>query len=340
MRRLIISLILLAGLAPLVALSADPALQTNPPERHIVVPGDTLWGIASKYLKDPWRWPELWGMNRDQVKNPHRIFPGDVLVLEKNGDKARLKVARETVKLSPKARVEDAGRSAIPSIPADAIEPFLAQPLVIEAGALDSAPELMGALEQRVVLGRGDTAFVRGLPKDKGLVWQAYRPGRALVDPESNETLGHEAVYLGEAQVLKFDEISTVQITKAVQELSRGDRLVPSPGVVFANYAPHAPNKDIKGRVLSAYGGVAEMGRNSVFAINRGTRDGLEPGHVLALLRAGEVAAHVSRKETAERLPDERYGLAFVFRTFDRVSYALVLQSSRQVNVLDRVQNP
>ena len=339
MRRLIISLILLASLAPLVALSADPALQDNPPERHIVAPGDTLWGIASKYLKDPWRWPELWGMNRDQVKNPHRIFPGDVLVLEKNGDRASLKVARETVKLSPKARAEDTGRSAIPSIPADAIEPFLAQPLVIEAGALDSAPVLVGALEQRVVLGRGDTAFVKGLPKDKGLVWQAYRPGRALVDPESNETLGHEAVYLCAAQLLKFDEISTVQITKAVQELSRGDRLVPSPGVVFANYAPHAPNKDIKGRVLSAYGGVAEMGRNSILTINRGARDGLEPGHVLALLRAGE-AAYVSRKETAERRPDERYGLAFVFRTFDRVSYALVLQSSRQVNILDRVQNP
>lgn len=339
MRRLIISLILLPGLAPLGALGADPALKDSPPERHIVVPGDSLWGIASKYLKDPWKWPQLWGMNRDQVKNPHRIFPGDVIVLEKNGDQARLRLARETVKLSPQVRVQDTGRAAIPSIPPSAIEPFLAQPLVIEANGLESAPVLIGAYEQRVILGRGDTAFVKGMPKDKGAIWQIYRPGRALVDPETNETLGHEAVYLAEAQVVKFDEVSTVQITKAIQEVSRGDRFVPAPGVTFANYAPHAPEKAVKGRVMSAYGGVAEMGQNSILTINRGKRDGLEPGHVLAISRAGD-AAYISRKESGERLPDERYGLAFVFRTFDRVSYALVMQSTRQVNILDTVQNP
>lgn len=339
MRRLIISLILLPSLASLAALGADPALTDNPPDRHIVVPGDTLWGIASKYLKDPWKWPELWGMNRDQVKNPHRIFPGDVIVLEKNGGQARLRVARETVRLSPQIRVQDLGRGAIPAIPADAIEPFLSQPLVIEANGLETAPMLVGAYEHRVVLGRGDTAFVKGMSRDKGQAWQIYRSGRPLVDPETSETLGHEALYLGEAQVVSFDEISTVQITKAVQEVARGDRFVPSPGATFASYAPHAPEKAIKGRVMSSYGGVAEMGSNSILSINRGKRDGLEPGHVLAIYRAGDTA-YVSRKESGERLPDERYGLAFVFRTFDRVSYALVLQSSRQVNVLDVVQNP
>lgn len=339
MRKLIISLILLFGLAPLAALGADLALKDNPPERHVVAPGDTLWGIASKYLKDPWRWPELWGMNRDQIKNPHRIFPGDVLVLEKNGGRSQLRVARETVKLSPQARIEPLEREAIPSIPASAIEPFLSQPLVIEANGLDSAPVLVGGYEQRVIFGNGDTVFVKGLPKDQGPLWQVYRPGRALVDPETQEALGLEAIYLGEAQALTFDEISTIQITKSAQEIGRGDRLVASPGAVFANYAPHAPDKAIKGRVISAYGGVAEMGRNSILTINRGKRDGLEPGHVLALYRAGD-AAYVSRKESAERLPDERYGLVFVFRAFERVSYALVLQSSRQVNVLDLVQNP
>lgn len=345
MRKTIISLILLASFCSLRAYAEDLQLADNAPGRYIVVPGDTLWGIAGKFLKDPWQWPKLWGMNREQIKNPHRIYPGDVLVLDKSGATPGLRVARETVKLKPQVRVEDTGREAIPSIPASTIEPFLSQPLVIEANALDSAPRIVATKDERVVIARGDTAYALGLPQDKGLLWQIYRPGKALIDPDSKEVLGYEAVYLGDARVARFGEPSAIDIVKSRQEITRGDRMVPAPGLVFNTYAPHAPDKQVKGRIIAAYEGVVEVGRNSIVTINRGARDGLEMGHVLAISRAGDSStfrryAMKGEKDTAIKLPEERYGLLFIFRTFDRVSYGLVMQTQSPVHVLDTVQTP
>lgn len=338
MRKTIISVILLCGLISAGAGAADIKLREDAPDRYIVVPGDTLWGIASRFLKDPWRWPQLWEMNRDQVKNPHLIYPGDVIALDKAGLTAR--VARPTVKLEPRARAESSGREAIPAIPASHIEPFLSQPLVIEEGGLTGAPRIVGSHDQRVVMGSGDAAFVLGITKDKGVAWQIYRPGKALIDPDNKQILGYEAAYLGEAKVLNFGEVSTVQIVKSVQEINKGDRLVPAPAAVFASYVPRAPDKLVKGRIISSYGSVAQVGKSAIVALNKGARDGLEPGHVLAVYRQEEKGAYVKKDDADFQLPSDRYGLVYVFRTFDKVSYALVMQAQRPINPLDVVQTP
>jgi hypothetical protein len=335
------------------AFSAEVELRDNPPDRYTVVKGDTLWDISGRFLKKPWRWPEVWQMNRDEIKNPHLIYPGDVIVLDMSGASPSLKLlvrgkgGRETIKLSPSARSEDISAKAIPAIPPAAIEPFLSKPLVIEQHGLADAPRIIATQEDRVSLGAGSTAYVTGLTSDKGNRWQIYRPGKTLVDPESREVLGHEAIYLGEARALAFGEVSTIEIEKSTQEINRGDRLVVAPSPTFPTYVPHAPEQPVKGRIIAAYKGVAEVGQNEIVTINRGARDGLETGHVLAILRGGHIVQSPKaygesgrNMKTAVRLPDERYGVAFVFRTFDRVSYALVMEIDRPVQVLDLVENP
>jgi hypothetical protein len=321
-------------------------MQDNPPERYVVVKGDTLWAISGRFLKNPWQWPEIWRMNKDEIKDPHWIYPGDVVVLDKSGASPRLrlvkqeKVGANVAKLSPQARVESMHSTAIPSIAPSAIEPFLSKPLVTEKGALDSAPRIGAPEENRVVLGAGNRAYVHNLKEDGGTFWYIYRSGNALVDPDNNEILGYEAVYLGDARVAKFGDVSTVDIVKSNQEILTGDRLLVPPKETFTSYVPHAPVTPISGRIISVYGGVAEAGQSAIVAISRGTRDGVENGHVLALYRHGEKLRSRHGEETDIQLPDERYGLVFVFRTFERVSYALVMQSSRPVNALDVVQNP
>jgi hypothetical protein len=202
---------------------------------------------------------------------------------------------------------------------------------------LEDAPAIIGAREGRVILGNDDTGFVKGLPSDKNLQWQIYRPGKTFIDPDTGEELGIEAIYLGNAEVTRFADISTVVITHAVQEIYAGDRMVlPSAEAVNA-YLPRAPESNISARVISIYGGVSQGGQNSVITLNKGARDGLESGHVLALYRKGEVVKSEGEKYA---LPDERYGLVFVFRVFDKVSYALVMQTRLPVQLLDRANTP
>lgn len=345
MRKLIITLILIPSLLSITPIKADEiALRDDSPDRHVVVPGDTLWGIASRFLKDPWRWPEIWELNRVQVKNPHKIYPGDVVILEKTLRGARLRLSEDdeysvkTVKLSPKIRTEQSGTSAIPSIPAAAIEPFLSQPLIIEKNGLDNAPYILGSSEGRVALSTGNTAYVSELPKNKGTAWQIFRPGKALKDPDQKDSvLGYEATYLGNAKVTAFADVSTVIITHASEEILKGDRLVPAPGTIFNNYAPHAPDFSLNGRIISVYGGVTEIGRGDIVALNKGELDGLEMGHVLAIYRRSQVK---SLQGQMVQLPDERTGLVFVFRVFDKIAYALVVQSTQSIKVSDAVKTP
>jgi hypothetical protein len=340
MHKTILSLILLAGLGnPAMAAVSDQELQKDAPARHTVTKGDTLWAISKRYLKDPWKWPELWGMNREQVKNPHLIYPGQVLVLDRRPDgTAQLKATGlPTVKLAPKVRVEASGREAVATVPRAIIEPFLSKPLVIEAGGLEGSPMIVGGTDGRVVFGLGDTIYATGLPAQPAQVWNVYRQGKALVDLDTNETLGYEAVYLGDARLMRQDEVSKFEIIAGNQEIHRTDRLTPSPGMVIVNYNPRAPEKPITGRILSAYGGLAEMGQNAIVTLNRGARDGLERGHVLAVYEEGRVEKVMNRQV---KLPGERSGLLVVFRTFDRVSYALVVESSRPMHVGDWVSKP
>ena len=323
---------------------AHDNIRDNAPDRHVVVKGDTLWGISAEFFKDPWKWPQIWGMNKDAIKDPHWIYPGDVIVLDRAtgtlhvGEAARI-VAPDThsdtvvVKLSPRVRREDSEHDAIPSIPTADIAPFLSQPLIIDKDGLSGAPTLVATYEQRVILGNDDIAYVKGLPEDKGIHWQIYRPGKTFLDPDSNEVLGREAIYLGDATVVKFAALSTIKITRAIQEINLGDRLVQTSGALGSNYLPHAPEKQIAARVISIYGGVSQGGQNTVITLNKGRRDGLEDGHVLALYRKGETVDRLT-------LPDVRYGLLFVFRTFDKVAYGLVMQTSLPVELLDKAQTP
>ncbi|SDH51948.1 LysM domain-containing protein [Nitrosomonas sp. Nm132] len=338
---IIISAILFINVFSGVTVKAgEIELQHNVPDRYIVIQGDTLWSIASRFLKDPWRWPEIWNQNRKQVKNPYTIYPGDIIVLEKTAEGSQLKLSNEkaAIKLSPKMRIEKLGVHGIPNIPVNKIKPFLSQPLVIEKHALDKAPLILGTSDNRVILSTGDTIYIRDLPADQGASWQVFRAGKALMDPDdNNRILGYEAIYLGDVEAKNYAPISTVKVTHSVQEILNGDRLIRSPADTLADYVPHAPNFAVEGRIISVYGGVTEIGENAIITLNKGVHDGLEEGHVLAIYRKSKVKSPIGK---IVALPDERIGLVLVFRVFDKVSYALVTQSAQAIKVLDAVRTP
>lgn len=347
-------------------------LQENHPDRYVVVKGDTLWGISAKFLKDPWRWPQIWKMNRDEIKNPHWIYPGDVVVLDTSSGDAQLQLLRETVTLEPGVIVEPLERAAIPTISPSVIGPFLNQPLVVEEKQLEESPEIVAAPDGRLILGAGYRAYINAINEGDGLNWQIYRPGNALIDPDTKETLGFEAVYLGDAKVVHYGEPATINITRSRQEIAVKDKLVMAPEKLMGSFIPHAPDTEIAGRVMSSHDGAAEIGRNTILTINRGSADGLEVGHVLAIYAAGEkiekknkvdprdyipqVNLETSRDEDGKlivnlakevdpdaryiKLPDERTGLVMVFRTFENVAYALVMQSERPIHINDVVKTP
>lgn len=343
------------GAASAQAPQAPLTLRPDAPDRYVVVPGDTLWGISRRYTDSPWRWPELWGMNKEQIKNPHLIYPGAVLLL----DRARgtLSIAGRpgaaeagpagSMKLSPRVRAEALAKQEIPSVPPSAIEPFLTRPLVIEADGFDKAPTIVATQQDRVILAAGNTAYVRGIGDSKEETWYVYRRGNALVDPETDRTLAYEAIYLGTAQLTRPGEPAAVLLTSAVQEINAGDKLVAAGRAQPINYAPHAPDVHVSGRVMSIYGGlgkVGEAGPQQIVTINRGRADGIEVGHVLALYSLGGTVRDVTKERSAPdariKLPDERAGLLFVFRVFERVSYGLIMHITRPVSPLDVVRTP
>lgn len=346
---------LASGVAWGQANPAPLALRPDAPDRYVVVRGDTLWGISQRYTDSPWRWPELWNMNKDQIRNPHLIYPGYVILLDRvrgqlsisSGESSSQTVTGTgtvpgALKLSPRLRTDSLAKLEIPSIPPSAIEPFLRRPLVIEPDGLDKAPTIVGTEADRVILAAGNKAYVRGISDSKEDTWYVYRRGGPLVDPDTNQTLGFEAIYLGTAQVTRAGDPTTVVLSSAVQEVGAGDKLVAAGNPQPPNYAPHPPTSEVRGRVMSIYGGlgkVGEAGQHSIITVNRGRANGLEVGHVLALYSAGEVVRDVTSGSKI-KLPDERSGLAFVFRVFDRVSYALVMHVTRPVSPLDVVQNP
>ncbi|HXN15537.1 MAG TPA: LysM peptidoglycan-binding domain-containing protein [Usitatibacter sp.] len=280
-------------------------LQADAPDQYTVVKGDTLWGIAGRFLKDPWKWPQIWQMNREQIKNPHWIYPGDVIRLDRSSTYPQLSLesggggtageaAGNVVRLEPRVRIEPL-ETAIPTIPGSAIGPFLTQPLVIEEGGLDGAPSILATEEDHVVVAEGDTAYADRIGSRDGINWQVFRPGIALRDPDSGELLGYEANYIGDARVRRFGSPSTLYIVKARQEINRGDRLAPARETSFPSFVPRAPDKPIRGVIMSVLGGVAELGQYQIITINRGSRDGLEVGHVLASYRRGAILGSSGR---------------------------------------------
>jgi len=279
-------------------------LKKNHPERHVVVKGDTLWGISSKFLKDPWLWPKVWKLNRSQIKNPHLIYPGDVVFLDYSSGKPELKLLRETITLQPGTVEEPLQKSAVPTIPLNVIAPFLSQPLVIEQNQLANSPRIVAGQDNRVVLSTGTKVYINKIEEEDGLNWFVYRPGQTLTDPDSKENLGVEATYLGDAKMTRYGEPASAVVTKAKEEIFVKDRLVPAGDEAVTNFVPHAPDVDIRGRIIKIYGGLAEAGPESIVAISRGSADGVEIGHVLAINRYGRVIKDPEpNKESAESKP-------------------------------------
>ena len=385
-RKSIIALaFLVSGPALGQAPSAPLTIKPDAPDRYVVVPGDTLWGISERYTDAPWRWPDLWNMNKEQIRNPHLIYPGYVIILDR--DKAQLSIAPPgtekpaatpdtstsssgtpvapsagtpststatttttapgSVKLGPRVRAESMARQEIPSIPPSVIEPFLTRPLVIEPDGLEKAPTIIATQSDRMLLATGNAAYVRGLGPSKDDTWYVYRAGKALVDPDTNRTLGYEAIYLGTAQLTRPGEPATVVLTSSVQEVGAGDKLIAAGRPQPVNFVPRAPTAKIRGRVIDIYGGVGKVGEagpQQIVSVNRGKADGIEIGHVLAVYNLGGTVRDTSKPRDAPdariQLPDERAGLAFVFRVFDRISYALIMQATRPVSPSDVVQTP
>ncbi len=340
----IISALILAVTA-VCASAADPLqLVDNPPDRHIVVKGDTLWDISGKFLKQPWRWPEIWQMNRDQIKNPHLIYPGDVVLLDMSSGSPRLRLGKKvgagTGKLQPTVYSKPI-QQVVPSIPPNAIEPFISQPLVIEDGELNTGVKIVAMQEDRMLVGTGDSFYASGIPDASVEKWHVFRKGKPLKDPGTGKIIAYEAFFLGNARLVKPGEPALLRVSLAKEEIARGDRLIPAPEPEIISYVPHRPEQDVSARVLGIYGGLREGGANSVVALNVGKNDGMEIGHVVALYRK-RVSLDVddSGRRTSTPVPDERYGLAFVFRVFNGVSYALVVESSKAVIVGDTARNP
>lgn len=362
------SLLLSAFLLPLllgsgVLRAQEIQLQDNPPDRYTVQKGDTLWGIAGRFLKQPWRWPDVWRMNRDQIRNPHWIYPGDVIVLDRSGGQPRLSLERSVSgagnRLSPSIRIAPLEAEAIPSIPPGDIEPFLTRPLITGPDGLPGAAKIVAARDARVVRGAGDFVYALNVDENSGSQWFIYRPGKPLRSYDSNELLGNELRFLGTANVDRFGEVSTLRITAAREEILFGDLLVPAPREELVNYVPHAPDRAVEGRIIALGNDAAETGRGYLVTLDRGMQDGLESGHVLAIYRPAPVIPDPRPYEGPDvlsklveqtrvlvqpthylNLPPERTGLLFVFRVFDRLSYAIVLNTSEPIVVGDVVRKP
>ncbi|NTV68589.1 MAG: LysM peptidoglycan-binding domain-containing protein [Azonexaceae bacterium] len=340
----IISALILAVTAACASAAEPLTLVDNPPDRHIVVKGDTLWGISGKFLKQPWRWPEIWQMNKEEIKNPHWIYPGDIILLDTSSGSPRLRMAKRVTgqdgKVQPMVH-STPGELVIPSIPSNIIEPFISQPLIVESNGTNSEAVIVAAQEDRMLLGTGDSFYAKGIPDGSIEKWQIFRKGKPLKDPKTGEVLAYEAFYLGNARLIKPGEPATLRVTLAKEEIARGDELIPAQPPEIITYVPHRPEQGIEASVMSIYGGVQEGGTTSVVSLTRGKNDGLEVGHVVALFR-NRISTNIDdngvRSDTP--VPEERYGLAFVFRVFDRVAYALVVSSSKSVIIGDSARNP
>ncbi len=324
------------------------------PRQYTVKKGDTLWDIASLFLQDPWYWPEIWQKN-PQLKNPHLIFPGDVLTLVYVNGQPQIMVNGEqhkaveqasgdmpVKKLSPSIRATSLSAS-IPSIPGDAIRQFLSKPRVVTKEELNNAPRIIGSDERHLILATGSRVYIRGELDKERVRFSIFKPGDKLVDPETGDVLGYEAKYSGNVRITNYDDPATGDITFAEREILIGDRLLPEDKSKLVNlFFPHAPDTQIDGQVISLYDALFGVAQYQIVVINKGERDGVEVGHVLATFTQGEVVRDRfdKRRSKPVKLPNERSGLIMVFKTFDRVSYALTLESSRVIHKLDYVHTP
>lgn len=338
-----IGLLITCGLNPPQAQSE--AVQVNPrhPEQYVVQPGDTLWDIAALFLQDAWYWPEIWQIN-PQVANPHLIYPGDILSLayDANGQPF-IQLERGVVeRLSPRVRVEQL-ENAIPTIPSEVLRAFLSRTAIVEESQLAELPYIV-ALREGLLGSSGEAVYVRGATGPVGAVYELVHLGDPLIDPDDNELLGYEGLFVGDGRVERTGDPSTIILSNTTREALRGDYLLSVEDVLPANYFPRTPGSLVDGRIISVIDGLSLVGQYQVVVLNRGAIHGLEPGHVLAAFTTGEVidddATRRGNRVEKVRLPDEPAGTMMVFRIFDRMSYALVMEATSEIRVLDTVRNP
>jgi hypothetical protein len=353
----------LAAPAQAVPAPAGPhcSFRANAPDQHTVVKRDTLWDISGTFLERPWCWPEVWGMNREDIRNPHWIYPGQIIYFDRvhgrlslvkpgSGDADADAGLPPVTRLSPQVRTGELEREAVSSIPSSAIEPFLTQPLVVEPRELDAAPRIAATPETRVYLAEGDRIYVRGALN--GVTsFQVFRPGKKLLDPDTGKVIAHEAAYVGAAKLVAEAgpgvDVHTFTVTRSVQEMGVGDRLLPAPPVPMRNYVPHLPATSVAARIVSTASESNYASQNQVVTVNRGALDGLDVGSVLQLYHLGKrVQDPGGRKgifgigRSMMRMPDEQFGELFIFRVFGHVSYGLVMQVTLPVQLGDVAKSP
>ena len=328
-----------------------PVFKPDYPDRYVVVKGDTLWDIASRFLNDPWLWPQVWQIN-PKIRNPHLIYPGDVIVLYYVDGKPYLTLEGvagvvppkeiETVKLSPQIRY-DSLEKAIDTIPRAAIGPFLYRPRVVSKEEIDDAPYIVSSYEEHLISGTGNRVYAKKVTNDQIAQYGVIRPGEVYRDPDTNEVLGYEVIRVAAARVVRAGDPTTLTLVDAKREVLNGDLLLPSEeSELDFTFFPQPPRNAITGKIISVFDGVSQIGQYNVVVLNRGKRDGLVPGHVLAIYQAGKKVPDPQGAASTDwvTLPDERAGVLMVFRTYEKVSYALVMRATRAIHLYDRVTNP
>ncbi len=329
-----------------LSLWAD-TIKLNPshPMRYVVVKGDTLWDISAQFLQDPWQWPTVWHHN-GQIKNPHLIYPGDVITLCFIEGNPKLCVNSSSTNnqaiLYPHIRTSDEN-NAIPMIPVEAIMPFLLSPKVVDKNTLEDSPYIIDFSGEHLIAGADTSIFVRTILEPKFLTYTVYRPGKTYTDPDTDEILGYEAQHIADSTIFKLGDPATLLITHVKSEVRRGDRVMPSSEEHETfNLFPVPPKKTIKGSIISVMGGVHDIGQYAIIVISKGRQDGLKKGHLLSVIQKGKIIPDPFNKNKNElvQLPDQEAGTVLIFRTFKRVSYGLVMMAHRNIHVLDSVQTP
>lgn len=323
----------------------DSSFRQGHPDEYVVKKGDTLWDISGTFLSKPWLWPEIWHVN-PQIKNPHLIYPGDLIRLVYIDGKPRLTLERTykmqpgDAKLSPSIRVLS-DEDAITTIPLDRIDPFLSRSRIVEPGVLEEAPYVLAGHQQHLMVGAGEKAYGRGNFDERFSNYGIFRKGQMFVDPVTKEVLGVFAQGIGTVAVTEFvDDVAKLDVIRTYEEVRAGDRLLPSEDrAVDSLFYPSAPDTDIDAQIVAVEGGVTQIGKYNVVIINRGEREGLQVGNVLAIYKRGEVVRD-RVKGGSIALPDERAGLMMIFRTFEKASFGLVLESDRPLSVNDKAKNP
>jgi len=352
-RRIYLSLFFL--LFSSLSFSADVELNPEHPQKYTVVRGDTLWDISGTFLKYPWHWPAIWQVN-SQIENPHLIYPGDLLTLVYRDGKPVLELTRgpTAYKMSPEVR-DITLEKAIPTIPLDAIKAFLTRPQVLDEDTLKLAPYIVAGADERLILGAGDRVYARGFENENDKNFSVFTQGEVYKDSESQEVLGYEAIYKGSAWLTEMGDPATAELRETKLEVLVGDRMLPAVEEDYEmNFIPHSPEQGIDGHIISVFNGVSQVGQYQIVVLDRGDRNGLEVGHVLNIHQVGKTVVDtvlsgredetyfnthnkgVDRNQMV-KLPDEYAGVAMVFKSFEKVSYAIVMKAVRAIHLKDKV---